>query len=84
MTKTCPSCYSCGMPLEKAADHSLGNIHSPFCMYCTDEKGNVKPYEDIVKGLAHYLVHSQGIVQAAALEMAKETIAQQPHWKQRI
>lgn len=83
MTKTCPSCYSCGMPLEKPADHALGDIKQTFCAYCTDEQGNLKPYEDILKNTADFLVHSQGIDQSAALKMANDILTKQPEWQGR-
>ena len=80
MEKTCPSCYSCGMPLEKASDHALGDINQKFCIYCTNEKGQLKPYEEILRNMANYLVHSQGVAMAAAEEIAKDVLAKQPAW----
>ena len=40
MEKTCPSCYSCGMPFEKASDHALGDANHKFCVHCCDAQGN--------------------------------------------
>jgi hypothetical protein len=71
------------MPLEKPADHALGDINQTFCAYCTDEQGNLKPYEDILKNMANFLVNSQGIDQSAALTMAKNVLSNQPEWKGR-
>ncbi len=81
MTNTCPSCYSCGMPLEKSADHALGDINQTFCAYCTDEQGKLKSFEDILNSMASYLVHSQGVDKTAALEIAKDVLAKQPAWR---
>lgn len=83
MEKTCPSCYSCGMPLEKASDHALGDINHQFCVHCTDEHGQLKPYEEILNGMANYLVHSQGVAMTAAKEIAKDVLAKQPAWRDR-
>ena len=83
MEKTCPSCYSCGMPLEKASDHALGDINQQFCVHCTNEQGQLKPYEDILSGMANYLVHSQGVAITAAKEIAKDVLANQPAWRDR-
>ena len=84
MTQPCPSCYSCGMPLEKLSDHALGDINQKFCSFCTDGQGNLKPYEEILKEMANFLVHSQGIDQSAALKIADDILIKQPEWKGKI
>lgn len=83
MEKTCPTCYSCGMPLEKASDHALGDASHEFCVHCANDQGELKSYEEIVSGFANYLVHSQGIAMVAATEMAQQILAKQPAWKDR-
>lgn len=80
---TCPSCHSCGMPFEKASDHALGDPKQIYCMHCTDEKGQLKAYEDILSGYASYLVHSQGLALAAATNIARNALSQMPAWKDR-
>lgn len=42
------SCYSCSMPLDE-------KTHGNYCQYCTDEKGNLKPREEVKAGLAEWL-----------------------------
>lgn len=81
MEMTCPSCYSCGMPLKTASDHALGDLNHKFCNHCTDAQGELKSYEEILTGTVNFLVHSQGLAMTAATEMAKGLLAMQPHWK---
>lgn len=81
MEKTCPTCYSCGMPLEKASDHALGDANNQYCIYCTDEQGQLKSYEDILNGTANYLVHSQGMSLEAAKGIANDMLSKLPAWK---
>ncbi len=81
MKETCSSCYSCGMPLEKATDYALGDMSQKYCIYCTDTQGNLKSFEEILNGLTHHLVHSQGLASKAATEMAQKLLAEQPAWK---
>jgi hypothetical protein len=69
------------MPLEKASDHALGDINQQFCVHCTNEQGQLNPYEDILSGMANYLVHSQGVAMTAAKEIAKDVLAKQPVWR---
>ena len=42
-------CFSCGMPLEK--DNKRGN----YCIYCTDEQGNLLAEDQIKNGIAQWL-----------------------------
>lgn len=78
--ETCPSCYSCGMPFQNASDYALGDMTQHYCSHCTDAKGQLKPYEEILKGTADYLAYSQGIAMQAAIDMAKNLLAKQPVW----
>ncbi len=81
MENTCPSCYSCGMPLRSVSDFALGDVDQKFCSHCTDAQGKLKPYEVILTDTASYLAHSQGLAMTAATEMAKGLLAAQPYWK---
>lgn len=78
---TCPSCYSCGMPLERPIDHALGDININYCIYCADSKGMLKPFEEVLKGMAHHLAHSQGMDEGAARKAAENVLLNQPAWK---
>ncbi len=81
MKDRCPSCNSCGMPMEKKEDFAQGNASSAYCQYCTDKAGQLLGYEVILKNNADYLKESQGINDAAALKMAKDMLKGQPAWK---
>ena len=81
MKQRCESCNSCGMPLEKKEDFSLGDEAASFCHYCTDKKGKLLPYEKILKNNSNYLKESQGLTDQAALKMAKDMLKGQPAWK---
>ncbi|MGZ3684317.1 MAG: zinc ribbon domain-containing protein [Bdellovibrionota bacterium] len=81
MKPRCQSCNSCGMPLEKKEDFALGDTSASYCQYCTDKKGQLLPYEEILKNNSDYLNESQGLTSAAALKMAKDLLKEQPAWK---
>ncbi len=80
MEKTCPSCYSCGMPLRKTEDYALGDANQKYCSHCTDALGNLKSYDEILKNTAEYLSYSQGLEMKAANELAHNLLSQQPKW----
>ena len=81
MNQKCPSCASCGMPMEKKEDFALGKTDSQYCKYCTDESGKLLSFEKILKMNADYLKESQGITEVAAAKMARDLLKTQPAWK---
>jgi hypothetical protein len=81
MTTKCNACGSCGMPLEKAEDHALGDINNTYCCYCTDDKGKLLPYDTVLKSNIKYYTESQGLNKEAATQMAKEVLSEMPAWK---
>ncbi len=81
MNNKCKSCSSCGMPLENQEDFSLGNVHSDYCKYCTNENGQLLPFEQILLANANYFKESQGLTEQAANKMAHDLLKSQPAWK---
>lgn len=83
MADKCPACGSCGMPMEKPEDFALGNPASVYCRYCTDERGALLPYEQVLALNAKMYVESQGIAPDAARRLAEAMLADMPAWKGR-
>ena len=81
MNQKCKSCGSCGMPLEKKEDFALGDPAQSYCQYCTNKKGTLLPFEEVLKMNAKFYVESQGVTQDAALKMAVDLLRSQPAWK---
>jgi Putative zinc ribbon domain len=83
MSEKCPSCSSCGLPMEKPEDFSMGNPKNIYCRYCTDAHGNLLPYEAVLETNIQYYIDSQGITPDAANRMARALLASMPAWKSR-
>ena len=81
MKQKCESCYSCGMPLEKAEDFAKGDTSTFYCKYCVDENGELLPYATILQNNAGYYQESQGITAVAATKMAQDLLKTMPAWK---
>lgn len=79
----CKSCSSCGFPMEKPEDFAMSNVISLYCSHCTNEQGELLPYETILQANVRYYMDSQGIAEQAALAMAKNLLATMPAWKNR-
>ena len=83
MADKCPACASCGMPLENPEDYALGDVTRPYCRYCTDERGELLPYEQVLEINTRTYVQSQGITYAAAQRLAEALLADMPAWRDR-
>lgn len=71
-------CFSCGMPLEgEEAKKASGD----YCQYCVDEKGNLKPREEIAKGMAQFMAGWQPkATEEEYLKRAYSFMAAMPAW----
>jgi hypothetical protein len=71
------------MPLEKPEDFALGDPKSLYCSSCTDSRGKLLPYEEVLAMNARYYVESQGITPEAANRMAQALLQSMPAWQER-
>lgn len=82
-TDLCPSCGSCGFPMRAPADFAGGKTDAAYCSTCGDERGQLKPYDDVLRANADYLVREQGLDPGAARGLARALLASMPAWKNR-
>ncbi len=69
------SCQSCSMPLTDAKEGQM------YCEHCTDEDGQLRPFEAILEGtIRGYFMGMQKMERAAAEVAAKEHLAKMPAW----
>lgn len=72
------SCQSCGMPLQDAEPGQM------YCQYCTDAKGKLKSYEQVLEGtVSGYFMGMQKMSRKEAEAAAKEHLAKMPAWVMR-
>ena len=48
------ACESCGMPMETLDMHGGGIEENPYCIYCTDAHGHLKPRADVREGMIQF------------------------------
>jgi uncharacterized glyoxalase superfamily protein PhnB len=71
-------CQSCGMPLANAAPGQM------YCGYCTDEKGQLKPYEAVLEGTTQgYFMAMKKMPRPEAEKAAREHLSKMPAWATR-
>ena len=83
MAEKCISCGSCGMPMEKPEDFALGDVTQAYCSYCTDARGKLLPYEQVLDINARIYEQSQGVTSEAAKRLAQALLADMPAWRDR-
>jgi hypothetical protein len=71
------------MPLERPEDHALGDVTQQYCRWCTDERGQLLPYESVLAMNAESYVKSQGVTLDAAKRLAAAMLADMPAWRNR-
>ncbi len=74
-------CESCGMPMRSAEDFGGGRTDNLYCVHCTDEAGELKPYEVVLAGMQAFARQTMGVSEEEALKFAREGMAKMPAWQ---
>ncbi len=75
------TCIACGMPMEKTEDFAMGDVTKDYCVYCARPDGAMQSYEEKLKGMAEFIVKTQGFDEKAAQSAAREMMAKLPAWQ---
>ncbi|MCW8884685.1 MAG: hypothetical protein OQK12_05435 [Motiliproteus sp.] len=71
-------CHSCGVPLT-----SVPGSVAPYCSYCADEPGVLKPRVTVKAGIAQWLASWQpGLDEVEAEKRAECYMQSMPAWAQ--
>jgi hypothetical protein len=71
------------MPMEKPEDFALGDPTQPYCSYCTDARGKLLPYDQVLDMNARIYEQSQGVTPEAAKQLAQALLADMPAWREK-
>lgn len=74
-------CHSCAMPLN---DAQMQRNKSDYCIYCTDENGNLKDWSDILAGSTEIIAAWQQISLEEAKKRAIRYLSAMPAWADKI
>jgi hypothetical protein len=70
--------------MRAPADFAGGRTDAAYCSTCGDERGQLKPYDDVLRANADYLVREQGLDPGAARGLARALLASMPAWKNHV
>lgn len=49
-------CAACGMPMQKDEDHGGTDTSNDWCVYCCNEDGSHKSYDEVLTGMASFML----------------------------
>jgi len=67
--------------MDKPEDHGGGDVNNPFCQYCTDEKGNLMPRDQVRAKMIQFHIQKQGKTQEEAEKLTDQLMGTMPAWK---
>jgi hypothetical protein len=70
-------CNSCGAPL---GTEEFKGPSDKYCKYCTDESGQVKPYDEVKAGIASWIKKWQDVDDEKASVRADHWPHAMPEW----
>ncbi len=76
-----PRCQACGMPMTQPSQHGNADPYNPYCIYCTDTAGNLKPRNEIREGMIHYVMKSDNCERIQAEGTVDRQMADLPAWQ---
>ena len=78
---TAPTCESCSMPMPAVSDHALGDPASAYCVYCTDELGQLQPFEERFERMTQWTMRQDGLERTVAEERTRAFMRTMPAWR---
>ncbi len=75
------SCIACGMPMGRQEDFAMGDTTKDYCKHCAKADGSMRGYDEALAGMTGWMVKTQGLDEDVARQMAAQTMAKLPAWK---
>jgi len=67
--------------MDKPEDHGGGDANNPFCLYCTDDKGNLLPRDQVRAKMIQFYIQKQEKIQEEAEKLTDQLMGTMPAWK---
>lgn len=78
------ACESCGRPMMTDRDHGGARGANPYCRHCTDAKGALRPYDDVLETLVREeFMARNGMARPQAEVAARNALRHSPAWRGR-
>ena len=73
-------CESCGMPMKKLSEFAKLNLKSKYCTYCTNEKGNLKPFEQKREEMINFHMQENKVTRKEAEKLIDKLMKRMSAW----
>lgn len=74
------NCQSCGMPMTCPQEHGGGDKENQYCVRCCHADGSLKNFEEVLEGMASFMMDSRKMDKDSAERAAREFLAMMPAW----
>jgi len=76
-------CVACGMPMQSAGEHAMGDPDKDYCVHCARPSGEMQSYEEKLESMLRFIMKSEGLDEECARETASRAMAELPAWRHR-
>jgi hypothetical protein len=71
------------MPMKEAKQHGGGDPKNPYCVFCTDASGKLKPKSVIREGMVALFMRKKRVDSDVAEKLIDGYMAKLPAWKKK-
>jgi hypothetical protein len=68
------------MPMKEASEFAMGDVEKDYCKFCARPDGTMQSYDEKLEGLTAFIVRTQGMDKAVAVNTAKAMMSKLPAW----
>ena len=73
-------CIACGMPMKDVSEFAMNDVTKDYCVHCARPDGSMQSFEEKRKGMAAFIIKTQGLEKTAALTAAEKMMKKLPAW----
>ena len=72
------------MPMATSEEHGAQNPNNPYCIHCTDMKGNLLPFERKFEDMVKSAMDTRWMNREQAEKYVLGQMAELPAWRDRV
>lgn len=76
-------CQSCGMPMKEDKQHGGGDPKNPYCVFCTDASGKLRPKAVIKEGMVALFMRKKRMDPDVTEKFVEDYMGRMPAWKKK-
>jgi hypothetical protein len=77
------NCIACGMPMQTAEEHAMGDAKRDYCVHCARPDGSMQSRQEKLDSMSGFLVRTEGMSEADARRKAAARMSKLPAWTEK-